>query len=124
MPPEAKVFIAEDNLVWRSFFADALSDGGHQVVATASSMDEVNKIIPQLGELGVQVALVDGNLTPEAFNGSEGRKIVSTLRQIYPDISVVGVSMNPNGVDGANLNLTKRSIKENPENLNKVITNF
>lgn len=122
MPPEARVFIAEDSLVYQSKYTAILASAGHEVVLVASTMEEVDQAIPKLGELEVQVALVDGNLTPEASDGSEGCRIARQIKQVYPDIGIVGVSLSSYGVDGADINVNKLTLHVNPFRLSEVVT--
>lgn len=119
MPPEAKVFIAEDRAKWQATYERILPIGGHSVVATATTMDEASEVIPTLGDLGVQVAIVDGNLG-EDTNGEDGRLIADQLRNLYPDIKIVGASMDPDGVHGADVNVWKGRME--PRKLVDLIT--
>jgi hypothetical protein len=53
-------------------------------------MTEAQELILGLGELGVQVAIVDGNLTPWNKHGEEGRQIIEQIKELFPEIVTIG----------------------------------
>jgi len=122
MPPEAKVAIIEDMQDWQEEFALLLPEAGHIVSGTATSMLEASRLIPQMGELGIQVVILDGNLSPNAYDGSEGRKLASRIVQIYPDIKIIGFTRDERGVEGAHIDMNKADY--DGDKLNELITNL
>ena len=95
MPPEAKVAIFEDKEYEILLAQGNLRAAGHTVVGIASTMGEAEELIPQLGELGVQVAIVDGNLTTGDGSGNDGLNIHRQIKQLFPDITTVRYSRGP-----------------------------
>ncbi len=120
-PENALVFVAEDSASWQSTYKRVLPAAGHQVVATATSLPQAAEVIPTLGEQGVQVAIVDGNLGLSQW-GEDGAIVVERLRAEVPGIKIVGVTSDPDGVKGADVNIRKSEI--DPTKLNETITNL
>lgn len=106
MPPEAIVAIFEDNPSFLEEYRWYMKDGGHSVVGVATNMSEAVGLVPRLDELGVEVVLLDGNLSPDMDDGSEGRLLARGIKSRNPDIKIVGVSM-AGTVEGADFNVSK-----------------
>ncbi|MBI4097663.1 MAG: response regulator [Candidatus Levybacteria bacterium] len=119
-PENALVFVAEDSASWQATYKRVLPAAGHQVVATATSLVKASEAIPTLAEQGVQVAIVDGNLGLVSMDGEDGAIVVERLRAEVPGIKIVGVTSDPDGVRGADVNIRKSEI--DPTKLNETIT--
>lgn len=112
MPPEARVAIYEDEPSFIKTCKFELEQAGHTVVGVARDMDEAVELLPKLGDLGVEVVLVDGNLSPEADSGVEGMLITEGIKSRHPNIKVIGISMS-RPVVGADANMTKTQMTVN-----------
>lgn|GEM_PF-1528755 len=124
-PENALVFVADDDVDQQGDYVRWLPRGGHRVVATATSLIEAGEVIPTLGEQGVQVAIVDGNLGKgplASSDGRDGRMIVEQIRKLYPEIKIVGATTAPEGVAGADVNIRKSEMS--PARLNETVTSL
>lgn len=63
MPPEARVYWFEDDPNYLEAAQIFVEQAGHQIVGRASTYDEAEKAVPGLVEKGVQVVIVDGDLS-------------------------------------------------------------
>jgi len=90
------------------------------IVEAAASLEEAMEKISGLAELGVNIAIVDGNMDDDFIvNGSDGEKIAEEIKKQHPNIIVIG---NAGGVKlkHADYNSTKM---EDPEKLLETIKN-
>src|ERR1035437_4382114 len=124
MPPEAKVAIIEDRRDFRMIERGLLAEGGHTVVMVMATVWEAQGSIPDLWLSGVQVVILDGNLTPGQTDGSEGRQLAKQIKEAYPDgtIKVIGVTMDPDGVWGADAQVSKERMMRGTADLSQVVT--
>lgn len=104
-PERAKVFVAEDDKRWQDIIKSLLTDAGHSVVLTAQTREQALGAVPQLKELGVQVAIIDGNLNPHDSNGADGQALLAAIRAQVPGVKTVGMSGNT--VGGVDVNVGK-----------------
>jgi CheY-like chemotaxis protein len=88
-PENANVFIVEDNKPLRETFEALLPFDGHKVVVSASTMKEALEAIDHLEELGVQVAIVDGNLSEDDFSCADGVEISEAIRAHSPATKII-----------------------------------
>lgn len=106
-PAEARVAVFEDISDQRRIMTRNLTALGHTVVAEASNMQEAKDLIPQLDDLGIQVAIVDGNLgtwTKETA-GRDGSEIAKGIKESNPNITVIGWSGDL--IEGADMRFGK-----------------
>lgn len=94
MSPEyAKIFLAEDDKIevvnTRWFLKEK---GGHEVVLEAKSLEEALDMVPKLLEKGVNIAVVDGNLSPEKHDGEDGAKVAEAIRKQAPGVKIIAYS--------------------------------
>ncbi|MCL4365726.1 hypothetical protein M1437_00685 [Patescibacteria group bacterium] len=89
-PENARLLIAEDDLIALECLTTVLNRGGFQPVAIATNMQEAKAAIPTLLDKGVEVALVDGNLGPGISN-ADGEILTETIHRQAPGIVVVGI---------------------------------
>lgn len=100
MVEKAKVFVAEDDPSVQQIIKTILSRGGHEVILQAQTLSEALGSIKQLEELGIQVAIIDGNLTPGDTSGSDGHQLATAIKQLTPHVKTVGMSaLQVHGVD-------------------------
>lgn len=92
-PENARVFLVEDDKIGvvntRWFLTE---NGGHTIVAEASSLEEALNLIPHLEEKGVNVAVVDGNLSLNDSSGRDGATVAEEIRKRAPNIKIVAYS--------------------------------
>lgn len=119
MPEKAKVFVAEDDSIWRRTIKRRLSEESHEVVLEAETLAQALKSIEQFKELGVQVAVIDGNLNPYDSSGSDGAELAIAIKRLAPEVKMVGMS-GATDVFGVDINLGKAGIRE----LGRTITNL
>ena len=105
-PDRARVFYVEDDGDSLNVGREFLEIGGHTVVETATSLKEALEKIPSLNKKGVNVAVVDGNLSENFSDGRDGKRVVGEIKTKHPRIKVVGHSLE-NSVDGADFNSPK-----------------
>ena len=89
-PLGLRIAVFEDDPIDRRDLLSNLDWKGHHVVGIATNVTEAQELIPGLGELGVQVAIVDGNLTPWNKHGEEGRQIIEQIKELFPEIVTIG----------------------------------
>ena len=79
-PERARIFIAEDDEGWlRNARIWLEGDGGHTVVLVARNPEEATECVKRLSELSVDVAIIDGNLSPLSQDGSDGKRIIKKM---------------------------------------------
>ena len=93
-PERANIFLVEDKPELLKLKKLLLTRGGHHVVAEATTPDEVNAEIPLLEKKGVNVAVLDANLSPGAVDGKEGVEFAKKIRELALEIGIVGMSSN------------------------------
>ena len=117
-PEKAKIFFVEDNQFVLRSKTFLLQRAGHQVVLTASSRQEVTEKNPSLKDAGVQVALVDGNLSEGDDSGDDGEAVAREIKKHNPDVIVIGHALRK-PIASADINCPK---VESPEKLLDTIT--
>ncbi|MCL4384084.1 response regulator [Patescibacteria group bacterium] len=118
MPERARVFVVEDSQDWLKTITGLLEDDGHDVVLTAKSREEALASIPKLRDLKIQVATLDGNLSPLEYGGTDGQIILKAMRDGMPELKVIGVTGGR--IDGADVNVWKGDSSD----LGKIVTNL
>ena len=89
---EPRVVIIEDDGDWQSVFSRVLEGMGCLVVGTAVSMETALELVARLGEQQVDAVLLDGNLSQDAHDGSEGKQLAEKIRMEAPGVKIIGVS--------------------------------
>jgi len=117
-PEKAKVFIAEDDDGFREMVIERLEEGEHKVVAFAKTFKEAKELAPRLEELGVQVAILDGNLSPNETEGREGQTILRIIKEKSPRVKTVGISAGY--IQGVDIDLGKKRIEKLVEIVDKI----
>lgn len=89
-PERARIFLVEDNTTLREMLERAVQLDGHEVITTANSYESASKLIPQLGELAINVALLDGKLLDGKLAGEQ---VAAAIQDRYgSDITLVDIS--------------------------------
>ncbi|MFH2019769.1 MAG: hypothetical protein ABII80_04105 [bacterium] len=115
-PERAKAFVVEDDKHWQDIIRESLEDEGHQLILLATNLNEALAAIDRFAELGVQVAIIDGNLSEDDKTGSDGQKVLSVIRKVAPQVKTIGHSSH--SVCGVDVDLGK----ENSVNLGETVT--
>lgn len=124
MPPEAKVAIFENDPDLVDTYRFSLEKAGHQVVGVATTMEECGELIPKLGELGVEVVLLDEHLDAQDHrNYIEGRTVVRGIRGRYPKVKILDISAFGT-VGGADTSLSKTRMIGQRLDIGKFVTIF
>lgn len=117
-PEKAKVFVVEDDKFWQMAIKGVLEDAGHSVVASATTLDEALVMVEQLKEMGVDVAVLDGNLDPDEYQGFDGQTVLRAIQEKAPEVKTIG--MSGNSVKGTDIDLGKGNAVE----LGEVVSNL
>ena len=94
MAEQQRVLIVDDEPTIRASLTLLLCDKGHDVVAEAASPDEAANVLGCFESINdeVDVVLVDGDLTPESIDGSDGMRVIDMLRAKGFGGAIVGIS--------------------------------
>jgi CheY-like chemotaxis protein len=74
-PSEARVLLIDDSLDKREILSRMVEAGGGIVVDTASDMQSALQKVQEIPTAGINVALIDGNLTAYGKYGQEGAQV-------------------------------------------------
>jgi DNA-binding NarL/FixJ family response regulator len=105
-PEQSRIFIAEDNEFVRMGLELFLSSRGHKVVYQADSLPSALQGVREARRLGVNVAILDGNLMKGETNCSDGRTVARALREEVPGVAIIGLTSTPNA-DYGDININK-----------------
>ena len=108
-PENANVYVVEDNSEWKRIVAKEMEKGGHTIVAQDEKRESALQTVESLVAMGVQVVVLDGNVTEGMHDGSDGRLIAKAIKQAAPEVKIIGFSTAP--VSGADLSLDKSSFE-------------
>lgn len=92
MVEHARIFYAEDSSMVRRSLKRLLEDLGHQVVIEAETLEDALANIKTARDLGVRVAIVDGNLSPHDLSCNDGRVLSAALKEAIPNIFIIANS--------------------------------
>lgn len=91
-PGQGKVLIVEDNFAVSRLLCSKLNKFGFETLSV-DNRPEAEALIPRLGELGVGVALLDGNLSDISYRGADGIALNRAIKEAYGDrIKTIGIS--------------------------------
>jgi response regulator of citrate/malate metabolism len=107
-----KVLICEDQRYLQNMIRMFLVEMGlHEVVGQAHSVDEARELIGQLEVGDFQVALVDGNYSPDRIDSAEGTEIIRMLRAKFgKEVKIVGIS-SATPMEDADENISKNGME-------------
>ena len=105
-PDNAKIFWAEDDQKLLKTRTKFLEEAGHKVVITANSLESALSNIPDLKKSGINVAIVDGNLSGTGTSVKDGEKIAQEIKNQHPNIAVIG-SATEDPIQAADVNCLK-----------------
>ena len=116
MPEKARVFLAEDDPGWQERIKRWLGRSNHQVILTAQTLTQALQEINQFEQMGIQVAILDGNLSTFA-NNSDGQRLAAAIREIAPQVKTIGLP-SLGTIPGVDVDLGKARVQE----VGKVVT--
>jgi len=108
-PERTRMFLADDRperLEEKKFF---LERGGHEVVLTATSIDETSEAMTHFEAKGVVVAGIDLNFNRKDAENKDGLIINQKITDAFPHILRVGMSIDP-WPEGSQIDLDTASI--------------
>lgn len=117
-PERAKVFVAEDNNLWQRIIKRSLADKGHEVILSATNLDDALAATRKLVELGVQVAIIDGNLNDHEASGDDGQIVLAAIHKTAPQVKTIGLSGS--SVRGVDVDLGKDNCADLGETVTKI----
>lgn len=85
----AFIFIAEDHEKSREIAKKHLARAQHPVLVEASNLATALSLVEQLPVLGIELAILDGNLTPGDDSGNDGKTIAEAIRKHCPGIKIL-----------------------------------
>ena len=105
-PERAKVFVVEDSRQWRNLIIPELEFAGHEVVVTSTTLQEALEAVGTLTQLGIQVAIIDGNLSKE--EKEKCAFLLESITEKAPEVKTIGLSMDK--VVGVDVDLGKKNL--------------
>lgn len=118
MPEKARVFYAEDDPFFQEAIKQRLDEAGHEVVLQAQTLAEALNSIEQFKDLGIQVAIIDGNLSADDSSGYDGHLLATRIKELTPQVKTIGMSGST--IIGVDIDLGKRKYSK----LAEIITNL
>lgn len=103
---QARIAVFEDSLELQDNLAMILGLEKHQVVAQARTICEAEDIICELPIDSLDIAIVDGNLSPGASGCAEGVHITRLLHEKFSLVTVIGYS-GERDIEGADIQFGK-----------------
>lgn len=91
-PVEAKVLLVDDDENFRKAIAGYLKEAGHIIAAEAETLPQALETVESLQTEGVDVALLDGNLSPHSEGGLEGKAVAEAFREKFPGKALFSIS--------------------------------
>lgn len=107
-PERANVFIAEDQKDFVFMLEEFAKLSGHTVVAKADNLSDALDCVDKFGELNVDVAYIDGNLSRGDSSGNDGQIILRDIQEKYPNVKTIGMSANR--FPGVDIDLGKENL--------------
>lgn len=124
-PENTKIFLVEDDLIDQEQIRWILEKNGHSIVVEAETLDEALLQIPELREKGVNVAIVDGNLTEGVGSGEDGRRVTERIKELHgEEIQVVSHSATEKSYGYGDAFVAKDIRNRNLPKLAEIITQF
>lgn len=89
-----RIFVVEDNPVWRDLIKRLLQKLNHQVILEADSKEEAIRSIEKLKEHDIEIAIVDGHLdgSVEYDSINDGLEVIETIREKMRNIKIITLS--------------------------------
>jgi len=91
-PEHANVIIIEDENFFAEYLKETLEMEGHTVVGIARTFKEGESLIQNCQKEQIHAAIIDGNLSRGAKDGTEGQQLAELSRKILPSTKVIAYS--------------------------------
>ena len=89
--PERRLLaLFEDHEDTIALYKSLMACSGYQIIIVARTMDQSLAAAPQLTDMGIRVALVDGNLTKGKRDNLDGLQITEAIHNGSPEVVVIG----------------------------------
>ncbi len=123
---EIRIGIIEDDIGMLALMRIMLQHiGGFSIGFEAPTMESAENAVQQLSSHPVDVVLLDGNISPRASKGSEGKALFDKIRKISPNTKIVWTSSSSfpdEGTGKPDLEIDKTNLRL--ETLEKSIRNL
>ena len=103
----AKIGWFESNSDWHELFGEMAEDEGHEIVVNTFMYFEALTAIRGLSKGDIAAAIVGSRLGGPNAGGGDGREITSQLHKMVEGVVVIGLTGDPDGVEGADFNVLK-----------------
>ncbi|MFA6322559.1 MAG: hypothetical protein WCX71_03735 [Candidatus Buchananbacteria bacterium] len=87
----ATVLLVEDKERYRVLVIGYLVKLGHTVIE-ASTIQQALELVEQLDSLGINIAVLDGNLSSGDYSGKDGKKIAEAIKAKNPAVKTIAWS--------------------------------
>lgn len=105
-PENSNIFYVEDDEDSFAVTNEFLEMDGHKVTERATSLSEALLKIPTLTKKGINVAIVDGNLSFGDESGRDGESVALEIKKHNKKIVVIGHALEK-PLKNADINCTK-----------------
>ena len=89
-----KIFLAEDHELTRRLLRELLVQRGYEVALEASTLEEALSSVVKLKELGINVAILDGNLGKGKQQCQDGHTMARAIKKTKAHVCVIAYSSN------------------------------
>jgi CheY-like chemotaxis protein len=93
IPTSKRILLVEDDQQDRQTCRWFLEKRGHTFVAESTSLIDALNTVIELKEGEVDIAIVDGNLTPNVSTGKDGMRVAEVIRKHLPGVKIISWSM-------------------------------
>lgn len=90
----SRIFLAEDDENAREGLKASIERSTHTLNIVATTLNEALAAIGKLAEAKIEIAILDGNLTPGVNSGDDGRKIAEEIRKLNLGIVIITWSLS------------------------------
>lgn len=95
MGERERILLTEDSESLRIVVARRLGQAGHEVIFQAGDFETAIEGTKQAKEMGVTVAVLDGNLSADDISCSDGLEVAAALRKQVPEVKIVAYTSEP-----------------------------
>lgn len=108
-----RIFAVEDDAeTWQKVINRAVrSLEAELVVPIVADFEAAMQLILKLAELKVDIAILDGNITPGQHDGHEGLALLKKIKELFPEIKVIGFSSYVHGFQAAGADAVVDKVK-------------
>ncbi len=98
-----RIFAVEDDVqTWQRLIKSVVKSlEAELVVPIVADFEAAMQLVAKLAELKVDIAILDGNITPDKHDGLEGLALLKKIKELFPEIKVIGFSSYVQGFKNA-----------------------